>query len=301
MDVTARALTETGGLGKPIDALTVKEFAALSSLITQTTGIRLPPAKKVMLEARLRKRLRALGMESYAQYCELVLGVGRHSEEMVHLIDVVTTNKTDFFREPHHFDHLVGHALPTLLHERGAGMNGTYLMTWSAGCSTGEEPYTLAMVLAEFGQRHPGFTSFVLGTDVSTGVLEHAKRAIYTEEQAAPVPLPLRTRYLLRSKDRTRALVRVVPALRAKVGFRRLNFLDGDFHMREPIDVIFCRNVFIYFDRATQEAILNRFVHHLAPGGFLYIGHSETINGLDVPLTTVAPTIYRKATRSRGR
>jgi chemotaxis protein methyltransferase CheR len=149
------------------------------------------------------------------------------------------------------------------------------------------------MVLGEFAERYRGFRSMVLGTDICTEVLEHAKRAIYTEESIAPVPPALRGKYLLRSRDRTRGLIRIAPFLRDRVRFRHLNFLDGDFAVREPIDVVFCRNVFIYFDRVTQEQILNRFVKHLMPGGFVFLGHSETINGLDVPLVQVAPTVYR--------
>ena len=271
--------------------LTDRDFSRLSTFIHSFAGIRLTPAKKIMLESRLRRRIRALGMSGYAEYCDFVLGHGK-AEETVHLIDVVTTNKTDFFREPQHFDFLVRQALPTLMREYGAGQSRT-CMVWSAGCSSGEEPYTLAMVLSEFAERYRGFRSMVLGTDICTEVLEHAKRAIYTEDSIAPVPPALREKYLLRSKDRTRSLVRIAPFLRERVRFRHLNFLDGDFAVREPIDVVFCRNVFIYFDRSTQEQILNRFVKHLMPGGFVFLGHSETINGLDVPLVQVAPTIYR--------
>ena len=149
------------------------------------------------------------------------------------------------------------------------------------------------MVLSEFAESRPGFRSLILATDICTDVLELAKRAIYTQEQVVPVPMPLRRKYLLYSKERGQKLVRMAPALRNQVRFRRLNFLDGDFGMREPMDVIFCRNVFIYFQRDTQEAILNRFVRHLVPGGFVFLGHSESINGLKVPLVQVAPAVYR--------
>jgi chemotaxis protein methyltransferase CheR len=299
MTTAVQAREEEVSQADLLDTLSNREFAAMAALIGEVTGIHLPIGKKIMLEARLRKRLRALNVGSLSEYCAFVLGPGRRGDEIVHLIDVVTTNKTDFFREPHHFEHLLGHAVPALMHERGAGMGGNYLMTWSAGCSSGEEPYTMAMVLDQFARHHPGFSYFILGTDVSTKILDCAKRAIYTEDQAKPVPADFRHRYLLRSKDRSRGLVRIVPGLRGRVGFRRLNFLDGDFHMREPIDIIFCRNVFIYFQRETQRTILNRFLHHLAPGGFLYLGHSESINGFDLPLRQVAPTVYRKIA-SRG-
>jgi chemotaxis protein methyltransferase CheR len=291
---TSQALAAGANLG----TLSNRDFSRLSVFIQGLAGIQLPPAKKIMLESRLRKRIRALRMSGYEEYCDYVLGGGK-SEETVHLIDVVTTNKTDFFREPQHFEYLAQQALPSLIREYGAGQ-ARACMVWSAGCSSGEEPYTLAMVLAEFAERNRGFRSVVLGTDICTEVLEHAKRAIYTEESIAPVPPHLLRKYILRSKDRSRGLVRIVPVIRNQVRFRRLNFLDGDFGVREPIDVIFCRNVFIYFDRGTQEKILNRFVRHLMPGGFVFLGHSETINGLDVPLIQVAPTTYRKAPSRRS-
>jgi chemotaxis protein methyltransferase CheR len=286
------AVEQALAAGLTDEHLSDRDFSRLSSFIQGYAGIQLPPSKKVMLESRVRKRIQGVGLSSYAQYCNYVLGPGK-ADETVHLINAVTTNKTDFFREPQHFQYLVERALPALVHEYGAGQSRT-CMVWSAGCSSGEEPYTLAMVLAEFAERCRPFTSMVLGTDICTEVLEHAKRAIYTEESIAPVPPHMLKKYVLRSKDRSRGLVRIAPVLRKHLRFRRLNFLDGDFAVREPIDVIFCRNVFIYFDRRTQEQILNRFVKHLTPGGFVFLGHSETINGMDVPLVQVAPTIYRK-------
>lgn len=292
MAASETAFSEDPGPAASKDSLSAREFAALASLIQSIAGIRMPPAKKVLLEARLRKRMNALGMGSYSAYCDYILGPGRHDDEIVHFIDVVTTNKTDFFREPEHFELLVQYALPTLMEANRAGVDRP-LMVWSAGCSSGQEPYTLAMVLSEFAETRPGFRTMILATDISTDMLEMAKRAIYTEEQIDPVPMRLRRKYLLSSKERSRELVRMAPTLRQMVRFRRLNFLDGDFGMREPMDVIFCRNVFIYFQRDTQEAILNRFVRHLTPGGFIFLGHSESINGLNVPLVQVAPAVYR--------
>lgn len=271
--------------------LSSKDFSRLSAFIESHCGIRMPPAKQVMLESRLRKRLRLLGLSTFTAYCDFVLGPGAEAE-VGQMIDVVTTNKTDFFREPQHFEYLVKTALPTLMQAQGAGIRREF-MTWSAGCSSGEEPYTLSMVLAEVSQRLPGFRYLILATDICTEVLEKARSAVYDEAKIEPVPAEMRKRYLLRSKNRDRALVRVCPELRSLVRFRRLNFLDEDFGLRERMDVIFCRNVFIYFDRETQEAILRRFCRNLVPGGYVFLGHSETINGLQVPLTQVAPTVYR--------
>jgi chemotaxis protein methyltransferase CheR len=150
------------------------------------------------------------------------------------------------------------------------------------------------MVLAEFAQKNPGFDFRILATDLSTRVLDKAKNAIYQEAQVEPVPFELKKKYLLRSKDRASAMVRIVPELREKVRFRRLNFMDRDFGLREQMDIIFCRNVIIYFDRPTQERLLQRFHKHMKPGGFIFMGHSETLSGLNVPLASVYPTVYRK-------
>lgn len=280
-------------LGQPQVAITDKEFCKLSEFIHGECGIKLPPAKKIMLEARLQKRLRAVGMKTFSEYCDFLFSPRGIETELVHMIDVVTTNKTDFFREPAHFAYLTQTALPEIIRLNGAGIRRK-LVLWSAGCSTGEEPYTLSIVLSEFAERVPGFSFTILATDISTRVLETAQRAIYSEEKIEPVPQALRRKYLLRSKDKDNKLVRIVPELRSLVKFRRLNFLEGDFGMREPVDIIFCRNVIIYFDKETQETVLNRFYRHIIPGGYLFMGHSETLNGLDVPFVQAHPTIYRR-------
>lgn len=270
--------------------LSVRDFGRLSRFIYDTCGIKMPDVKKTMLEARLQKRLRALGMHSFTDYCDFLFSEQGMEQELVQMLDMVTTNKTDFFREPDHFQYLTQTVLPDWVRRHP---NAT-LAIWSAGCSSGEEPYTLAMVLSEFAQRNPGFDFRILATDISTRVLDKAKNAIYAESQVEPVPMDLKRKYLLRSKDRASAMVRIVPELRAKVRFRRLNFMDEDFGLREQLDIIFCRNVIIYFDRPTQEKLLQRFHRNLKPGGFIFMGHSETLSGLDVPLASVYPTVYRK-------
>lgn len=269
-----------------------REFNLFSSFIYDAVGIKMPLAKKTMLEARLQKRLKAHGIRTFEEYADYVFSAAGQGDELVHLIDVVTTNKTDFFREPAHFDFLVKSAIPSLIDSREAGITAP-LKVWSAGCSTGEEPYTLAMVLSEFASACPGFQTSILASDISTEVLAKARNAIYTEDRVDAIPLHLKKKYLLKSRDRVKALVRIVPKLRSMVGFRRLNFME-DFDIREKMDIIFCRNVIIYFDKQTQERLLGRFYKQLAPGGFLFLGHSETLNGLNVPLTPVASTVYRK-------
>jgi chemotaxis protein methyltransferase CheR len=214
--------------------------------------------------------------------------------ELPHMIDVVTTNKTEFFREPKHFEYLIEKTLPDLINRKGFTER---FMIWCAGCSTGEEPYSLAMVLNDFTDQNPEFNFLIIATDISTRVLQEAKLGIYDEERIEPVSTQMRRKYLLRSKDRENGLFRVIPELRSFVKFRRLNFMDRNFGLREPMDIVFCRNVIIYFDRPTQEAVLNRICSYLNPGGYLFTGHSETLNGMDLPLAPVSHTVYQRVAK----
>lgn len=270
-----------------------RDFSRLSEFIHHECGIKMNEAKKVMLEARLRRRLRELCMKSFAEYCDYLLSPKGLEGELFQMINEVTTNKTDFFREPKHFEYLVNFVLPELVRTTAAGIRRR-LNVWSAGCSTGEEPYTLAMVLSEAALRYPGLSFMILATDISTRVLEKAVRGVYNIESVETVPPNMKKQYLLRSRNRGNGLVRITPELRSLVRFRRLNFMEGDFGMREPMDIIFCRNVIIYFDRQTQERLINRFCGHLVPGGYLFMGHSETLSGLNVPLVSAGSTVYRK-------
>ena len=281
------ALQVIGGLKRLSDG----EFRALSSLVEGELGIKMPPAKKTLLESRLQKRLRALNLASYAEYCDMLFNRGGMETELVHMLDLVTTNKTDFFREEHHFEFLANSAL-----ERMVRATGPKVSIWSAGCSTGEEPYTLAMVLSEFARSRPGmgFDYAITATDISTRVLEAASRGIYQEDRIAPVPAELKRRYFLRSRDSSKALVRVAPELRARVAFSRVNLMDETYPVEGPFDAIFCRNVIIYFDKPTQERLFAKFCEYLKPGGFIFIGHSETLSGIDLPLRKVATSVYEK-------
>lgn len=271
--------------------LDTKDFERLSSFIYQECGIKMPPAKRTMLEARLQKRLRVLNMGSFSQYCNYLFSPNGQEKELIHMIDVVTTNKTDFFREPEHYGYLVKSVLPEWSEKTGFHHP---LSIWSAGCSTGEEPYTLAMVLSEFGESQNRFDFRIMASDISTRVLEKATKAVYDMDRIGPISDHMRRKYLLRSKDKVSELVRIVPKLREKITFQRINFMDSDFGLRTPFDIIFCRNVIIYFDRETQERLMNKFYQNLKPGGWLFMGHSETLSGLDVPLVMVHPTVYRK-------
>ncbi len=270
-----------------------REFQRFSALVYEHAGIKMPPAKKIMLEARLQKRLKSLGIGSFEEYGDYVTSREGHENELVHMIDVVTTNKTDFFREPAHFEFLVKTAIPKIQQVRQNLSNDT-LRIWSAGCSSGEEPYTLAMVLSEYAQQKPGFNFSILASDICTQILKTAKTAVYPEERADTIPLNLKKKYLLRSKERERALVRIAPNLRSLISFRRINFMDDCFDVAEKMDIIFCRNVVIYFDKPTQQTLMRKFHSQLKPGGYLFIGHSETLSGLDVNFKPVASTVYIK-------
>ena len=272
--------------------LSDSEFRTLSSFIETELGIKMPEAKRVMLESRLQKRVRTLNLSSFAEYLDLVFSDNGDSTEMVHMIDAVTTNKTDFFREPDHFTYMNEQLLPSR-YEDGWG-SGSDLKVWSTACSTGEEPYTLAMVLEDFGAHVSRFDYSILGTDISSQVLHKARAAVYTEERAAPIPDGMKKRYLLRSKDRQSKLVRIKPALRKRARFEWINLLAPSIHIRDSFHIIFCRNVIIYFERPNQQKLLRRLFEHLVPGGYLFLGHSETMAGMNLPLMSVAPTIYRK-------
>ena len=270
-----------------------KEFKLFSSFIYGHVGIQLPPTKKTMLEARLQKRLKALDIHSFEAYQQFVFSQEGQQAELVHLIDVVTTNKTDFFREPGHFNYLTQNALPEIIRQRGSRYSDP-VRIWSAGCSSGEEPYTLAMVLSEFSAGNHGFRFSILASDISTRILETAKTAIYPEERTEGIALDIKKKYLLRSRERSRTLVRICPEIRSKVSFRRINFMDSQFGISEKMDIIFCRNVVIYFDKSTQQDLMRKFYEQLRPGGYLFLGHSETLNGINDDFTSVNSTVYQK-------
>ncbi|OGK06096.1 MAG: chemotaxis protein CheR [Candidatus Riflebacteria bacterium GWC2_50_8] len=267
------------------------DFIRMSSYVSETFGIKLPEAKKLMLEGRLRRRLIQLQMPSFKEYCEYLFSPEGQLNEVQPMIDLVSTNKTDFFREADHFNYLANKVLPEFV---STGNSGRTLSVWSAGCSTGEECYTLAMILSEFFSEHRSFDFTILATDISMRVLQAAHLAIYPDSKIAPIPLDLRRKYLLRGKGAEASRVRFVPEIRRKVKFERLNLLELGEISQRSFQIIFCRNVIIYFDRPTQERLIGGFYERLKPGGYLFLGHSEALPGLKIPLQTVAPMIYRK-------
>ena len=273
------------------EGLSHADFDRLRTLIGNESGINLSSDKKTMMEIRIKRRLHSLAIASFGEYCDFLFTPQGTENELVHLIDVITTNKTDFFREAGHFDYLVSKALPDLAARHGASRKS---LVWSAGCSTGEEPYTLAMVLSEYSQGAPGFRFNVLATDICTEVLAKAAMGIFRSEVVTPVPQDLRRKYFMRSRDPQSDVLRIVPEVRSLVEFRRVNFMDSDFGLSDLREIIFCRNVIIYFDRPTQVRILQKLTRHLAPGGYYFAGHSESLQGMDLPLVPVAPSVYRK-------
>lgn len=272
-------------------SLSPESFAHFARFITQEVGIKMSQEKVTMLRGRLMRRLRLLQLNSLDEYRSYLFDSPHGEEERIHFIDAVTTNKTDFFREPQHFDYLKQIVLPSFREEYGTSERFTL---WCAGCSSGEEAYTQAMVLEQYAKQHIGFHYAILATDISTRVLEQAKAGIYSEEIIDPVPLEMRRAFLLRSKNRDEKRVRIVPALRNKISFHRLNFMDSEYCIQNAFDVIFFRNVMIYFDKPTQEAVIHKLCRNLKPGGFLFVGHSESITGLQIPVVQVGSSIFRK-------
>ena len=259
-------------------------FAEIGRLLREVAGIRLPPGKESLVQARLSKRIRALALDGFDAYLARV-AADRSGAERALLVDLLTTNKTHFFREPQHFDFLREHVLPRLAAAHAPRF-------WSAGCSSGEEPYTLAMLLHDELPERQWREARILATDISARVLERARAGVYTAAQLADVPPAQLQRHFARAPEPAGAW-RVHEHLRAPIRFARLNLMET-WPMRGPFDVIFCRNVMIYFERATQERLVNRYWELLAPGGHLFVGHSESLSSLAHRFRYVQPAVYVK-------
>lgn len=273
------------------DRLSKRNFDLLAKYIYSYSGIKMSHNKMTMLEGRLRRRLRATGLPSFDSYCDYLFKQGGLESESVFLIDVVTTNKTDFFREPKHFEYMVRSALPDIVKSYG----DRRIRAWSSACSTGAEPYTMAMILSEFMATSASDRDyFILATDLSTDVLQKAQKGIYHSELLQPVPAEMMRKYVMRSSDKRRQEMRISPKLRSHVGFARMNLMDDTYPVGDAMHIIFCRNVLIYFDKPTQQHVLTRLCDKLLPGGYLFIGHSETVTGFDLPVKQVANTVFKR-------
>ncbi len=267
--------------------LTDKEFGQIADYIYSNFGIKMPPTKKLMLEGRLYKRLRETKNSTFRAYLDFVFDTEEGKGELINMVDVITTNKTDFFREPHHFEYMRQKFLP---HNDNENLN-----VWSSTCSTGEEVYTIAITMEEYqldtGKR---LDYNLFASDLSTKVLKQGNNAVYDQLRIKDLPLSLKQKYFLKSKDPLKKTVKVISKLREKVKFNRINLLQPISEYKKPFDLVFCRNVLIYFDRETQESVLNNICDKMKVGATLMLGHSESISGLKLPLKQIQPTIFEK-------
>ena len=264
---------------------TAEDFRTIAATLHAAAGIALPESKATLVYSRLAKRLRALGLESFRQYCALVSGDGGVDERQ-QMIVALTTNVTRFFREPHHFDHLKEKVLPPLL---ANAKRGGSVRIWSAGCSNGSEAYSIGLTILSLMPDAPEFDVRILATDIDINMLAEGRAAIYSGQAIAPVPGELRARWFERHGEDWRAS----EPLRRLVTFNELNLI-GDWPMRRQFQAIFCRNVVIYFEEETQSQVFNRFTPLLSPEGRLYIGHSERVCGpAAARFETDGVTIYR--------
>jgi len=276
----------TATLADP-NTLSDAQFRAISTLVKSICGIDLHDGKKELVKARLAKRIRLLRLRTFDEYITFVRD-DAGGNELTTMLDSLSTNLTFFFRETMHFDYLQSHAIPRLMEQRKSQRR---LRLWSAGCSTGEEPYSLAMMLLEHFPELRTWDVRILATDLSTRVLAQAREGAYDAGRVRQVPAPLAARYFVPDAQRER--FRVCDEVRSKIAFARLNLMEP-WPMRGPFDVIFCRNVMIYFDKPTQETLVRRFHGLLPPGGLLMVGHSESLTGIAHTFHYVRPAVYEK-------
>jgi chemotaxis protein methyltransferase CheR len=279
-------------------AISDQEFHQIQRLVKESTGIALSEHKRSLVVSRLGKRLRALALTSFRGYTEYLTGPDG-AGEWEQFVNAITTNKTDFYREPVHFEFL-GQEVLGGLKTRASRGGDRRLRIWSAGCSTGEEPYTIAITVRDALGSLLTWDARILASDIDTKVLEQAARGIYTAERAAEVPPAILRRHFLRGSGSQAGLVKVAPETQGLVTFRRINLLETPWPIRTTFDCIFCRNVIIYFDRPTQERLMRQFAELLRDDGYLFLGHSESLHGVCDQFEFLRNTIYRKTT-SRGR
>lgn len=266
------------------------EFKRISEFIQTNFGIKLPDQKRIMVQGRLHKRLAALGMNNFASYVQYLFTKEGMVMEIPVMVDLISTNKTNFFREAAHFNTLTEMVLPEYsdLHQFRA------LNVWSAGCSSGEEVYTLAMVINHFFEQRKAYNYKILGTDISRRMLEKANRAIYDIKDVENMPLYLKKKYLLKNKNKDIKKVRIVPTLRKKTKFAYLNFMADEYTIEQQFDIVFCRNVIIYFERHIQKEVIRKILDKIKPNGYLFLGHSESITDMGFNLKKISPTVFKK-------
>lgn len=269
---------------------TDSDFRFIADLIRERAGINLGPHKRAMVYTRLARRLRSLNLTSFKAYREIVSDP--NSSELVDFVNALTTNLTRFFREGHHFEHLGATVLPECENRVQVG-GRRRLRIWSAGCSSGEEPYSIGIVVQDWLKGRYGWDARILATDIDTNILARAKAGLYSDESVSTVPKAFHGKYFVKDSSTPGKPWRVHPQVHALVTFKQLNLL-GAWPMKGPFDVIFCRNVLIYFDKPTQGVLINRFADLLVPNGYLYLGHSESIHRLTNRFEFVGRTIFRR-------
>ncbi|HKF24085.1 MAG TPA: CheR family methyltransferase [Candidatus Angelobacter sp.] len=273
-------------------------FVKFQRLIYDESGIWLGPAKAALLCGRLSRRLRALQIRTLAQYYELVTSSGQQWERVL-MIDAITTNETQFFREAKHFEYLAQHVFPRWRAEAAEQRREKKIRLWSAGCSSGEEPYSLAMWLACHLPAREGWDAQILATDISTQVLNRAREATYAISKSADIPKPLLHQFMLKGMGTQDGNMKVGREIREMVNFQRLNLDQGPFPATS-FDLVFCRNVLIYFDAASKRKVVERLMRCLSRDGLFFTGHAENLNGVTSGLRPCASTIYCR-TESHGR
>jgi chemotaxis protein methyltransferase CheR len=270
-------------------AVTEEEFRAFQRLIYDEAGIHLHGGKKALLAGRLARRLRELGLRTLAEYHR---HVRRHPEEQVAMLDCITTNETRFFREPRQFDLLEQRVIPAWRRAADEGRRDRTVRVWSAGCSTGEEPFSLAMLLLAGLPRESGWNIEILATDLSTRVLSRAREGVWPLARATDVPVALRREFLLRGVGAREGSMKAGEAIRQVVRFERLNLMTDAYPGGRPFDLVFCRNVLIYFDAASKGHVLRGLLSRLASEGLLFLGHAESLGRTDPPTHPVCPNVY---------
>lgn len=271
-----------------------REYQALSKLLTGRYGIKLPDQKRVMFQSRLQSRLRELQIDSFKTYCDYILEPENTEPELEKMISFVSTNKTEFFREDQHFKFLEEVVLPAIAKQMKP-YEEQVLNCWSAGCSRGQEAFSMAMIIDFFCQQYaPNLDYFIHGTDVSEKVLNIAQRGVYPFLESERIPQHFLKEYILKSKDHSNPRIKINKALRSKIQFQYGNLMDEDYAFKTEFQIIFIRNTLIYFDTETQTAILKKILSYLVLGGYLFIGHSESLINRDLPIQIIAPSIYQK-------
>jgi len=281
-----------------IRPLTDREFKKLQQLIYSDAGIHLSDAKKALVTGRLTRRLRTLGCRDFSAYYE---HVAANPDERTAMLDCISTNETRFFREPKQFEFLEESVLP---HWRALGASGQIpkrIRAWSAACSTGEEPYTLAMVLAAHFPAAEGWSVEILASDLSTRVLDAAREGVWPIERSNDIPERMRKAFMLRGIRAEEGKMRAHPSLKSMIDFRRINLNDTDYGIKGTFDLIFCRNVLIYFNRESKDGVIQRLLRHLSPSGLFFLGHAESLTGGQFGMENAGPTVYRHATRAAAR